>query len=104
MDISKFFFLFILAESWIFVIYGEKVTGLSMCLWYFTYVYDKCAGTTAKDILLNFKCLECENPGYLQINTNEKRIFVSAVLKLLLLLSSYSKNQQDALFTFNLFQ
>jgi len=49
MDSSQLFFLFILAESWIFVIYGENVTDVSMPLWYFTYVYDECAGTAAKD-------------------------------------------------------
>jgi hypothetical protein len=101
--IVQSFFLFILAESWIFVIYGENVTDVSMPLWYFTYVYDECAGTAAKYIFFKLKCPECENPVCLQVNTNEKRIFLSAVLKLLLLLASYNKNQQDTLFTFNLF-
>jgi len=90
MDISQFFFLFYFAESWIFVIYGEKVTGVSMCVWYFKYVYGECTFIAAKDILFNFKCPECENAGYLQINRNVKRIFLSAVLKLLLLSSSYN--------------
>jgi hypothetical protein len=107
MGISEFF-LFILAESWIFVIYGEKVThthtDVSMCLWYFTYVYSECAGSAAKDILFNFKYPECENPGYLQINRNVNHMFSFAVLKLWLFLSSYNKNQQDAQFTFNWFQ
>jgi hypothetical protein len=65
MDISEVFFIFILADSWIFVIYGEKLADVSMPLWCFTYMYDECAGTAAKDILFNFKCPECENPGYL---------------------------------------
>ena len=80
------------------------VADVSMPLWYFTYVYDECAGAAVKNILFNFKCPECENLGYLQINTNVKRMFLSSALKLLLLLSSYNKNQQDALFTSNLFQ
>jgi hypothetical protein len=67
-------------------------------------MYDECAGTAAKDILFNFKCPECENPGYLWIKINVKHMFLSSVLKLLSLLSSYNKNQQDALFTSNLFQ